>query len=232
VLNGIDYKEWDPETDTFIHKNYSHANITGKRGNKKALCKELRLLYTKDAPLLGTVTRLVEQKGVDIILSALPKIVKMGASFVLLGTGEKEFEKECMKVAKKYPKQVSVNIKYDNALAHRIYAGVDVFCMPSRFEPCGLGQMISLRYGTLPLVRCTGGLADTVKDIDEGGTGFVFHTPSADAFSDAVKRAITTYSNKRAWSVLVKKAMRQDFSWRRSATDYVRLYKAAIEAAS
>ncbi len=217
ILNGIDYNVWNPETDNYIEKNYSVSNIYGKEENREALKKQLRI--EDDYPILGFIARLVEQKGIDILSDVLKRIEN--AHVVILGTGREKYENLLRGIAGKFVHPI---IKYDEAMAHKIYAGVDMFLMPSRFEPCGLGQMIAMRYGAVPIVRKTGGLADTVKDIGEGGWGFVFEDYSANALSDAINRAIEYYKNDK-WEALIRKVMSLDFSWKKSSEKYAELYQ-------
>ncbi|NPA74773.1 MAG: glycogen synthase [Euryarchaeota archaeon] len=217
IINGIDYEIWNPETDENIFANYSKDNLSGKDKNREAMKDELGI--DDDKPLIGFVARLVEQKGLDIMLPVLKEI--NDAHIIILGTGREKYEKALKNMEGKYVHPI---IKYDEKLAHQIYAATDMFLMPSRFEPCGLGQMIALRYGSIPIVRKTGGLADTVKDVSEEGWGFVFEEYRSEALRKALKRALEYY-NKDAWDNLVHRAMKQDFSWKNSSKKYVELYK-------
>jgi len=233
IVNGIDYDEWDPETDKDIAVNFSQGDIKGKQANKKALQKELGLTQGK-APLFGIITRLADQKGLDILSESLDEMMEMGVQLALLGTGEEKYHTLFSNLAKKRPKQVSVTLGFDGKLAKRIYAGSDAFLMPSRYEPCGLGQLISLRYGTVPLVRKTGGLADTVKNYNPKtgkGNGFVFTEYSSKAFLRSVKAALAAYDDKDVWNKLIGQGMAEDHSWESSARDYVKLYEKAREKA-
>lgn len=230
IVNGIDYEEWDPAKDTAIFKAYAKGDIAAKRENKDSLKKELGLA-AGNKPLFGIITRLADQKGLDILSEAIPALLKMGVQLVMLGTGEKKYHELLPAIAKKHKKQVSVTVGFDAALARKIYAGSDVFMMPSRYEPCGLGQLISLRYGTVPLVRKTGGLADTVKNYNPKtglGNGFVFSGYSSAALLRAAKAAVTAYADKRTWKRLVGAGMSEDHSWEQSAKEYVKLYVKAI----
>lgn len=236
VLNGIDQKAWDPATDLLLSANYSDDRIQpGKGRNKKALLKrflgKVRESQLK-APLFGMVGRLVEQKGVDWVLDAIPVLLEeTDANFVILGSGQAIYEQHLMQLAQSHPRRVFVVIGYDEELAHRIEAGADLFLMPSRFEPCGLNQMYSLRYGTPPVVFRTGGLADTVVDADEAAliehkaTGFVFDEPTSAAFLAAIRRALHVYRQPQKWLQLQQAGMRQDFGWDKSAAEYLILYQ-------
>jgi len=228
ILNGIDYQENDPETDTRIYKNFNAENIEGKYENKRMLQELLELPQREEAPVIGIVSRLVEQKGFDLIAHVLDELLQMDIQMVVLGTGDINYEEMFNNAAERYPDKVSANIKYDGVLAQRIYAGSDMFLMPSLYEPCGLSQIFSLRYGTVPIVRETGGLKDTVMPYNEytgEGTGFTFTNYNAHEMLDAVKRAISCYGQKDIWENIVKRGMKQDFSWNKSAKEYLDLYK-------
>lgn len=234
ILNGIDTEAWNPATDPHLSAHYSKARIQpGKRHNKRALLERFQPVDDAllDAPLLGTVGRLVEQKGIDWILAAMPVLLaESDVRFVVLGSGQALYEEKLQRLAQQHPDRIMVEIGYDENLAHRVEAGADVFLMPSRFEPCGLNQMYSLRYGTPPIVFRTGGLADTVVDADadslEAGsaTGFVFDTPDVAAFLQAVRRALDLYSQPAQWRRLQQTGMRQPFDWSDSAGHYLVLY--------
>jgi len=227
ILNGIDYDVWNPAKDPFLTQKYSKSTLERKRSNKTALRKEASLPEDAKAPLIGYVSRVTAQKGFDILIDALPKILDQGVQFVLLGTGEKKYEEPVSELAR-IRSDLMVWLKYDEALAHRIYAGSDFFLMPSKFEPCGLGQMISLRYGTIPIVRSTGGLADTVVDVTgdaSKGNGFAFREYTPDALLEAVRRAVGFYHGGRGWKSIVQRAMSADLSWSASARQYVALYE-------
>ncbi|MCU0666631.1 MAG: glycogen synthase GlgA [Candidatus Omnitrophica bacterium] len=223
IVNGLDYQIWDPAKDKALAKKFSIANLTGKADCKNDLQKACGFPVNKDTPLFGIVSRLAGQKGFDILAQGIENICKMGLQLVILGTGEEKYHKLLLDMAKKYPKVISLNLKFDDVLAHKIYAGSDLFLMPSRYEPCGLGQLISLKYGTIPVVFKTGGLADTVNSKN----GFVFDIYSKDALLSTVSCAIKAFNNKKSWSALVKKAMSEDFSWEQSAGEYIKLYKTA-----
>lgn len=228
IVNGIDYSIWDPETDKLIPKNYSRRDFSGKLENKKALVESLGLPFDENTAVIGTVSRLTDQKGFDLIAEALEKMFKMNIQYILLGTGDQKYHQLFEKLVKKYPDKLSVNLKFDNKLAHQIEAGCDMFLMPSQFEPCGLNQLYSLKYGTIPIVRATGGLIDTVKNISpdmKKGCGFVFMEYSASAMLHEIRRAIDAFRNKDEWRKLMIRAMQQDFSWQASAEKYEQLYE-------
>jgi len=233
IVNGIDYDEWDPTKDKAIYQTYGVGDIKGKQANKKEMKKELGLA-PGDQPVFGIITRLADQKGLDILSKAIEPMLGLGIQLVMLGAGEDKYQKQFSELAKKLPKQVSVTIGFNASLAQKIYAGSDVFLMPSRYEPCGLGQLFSLRYGTAPLVRKTGGLADTVKNLSAKtgkGNGFVFTDYSSEALLKAAKAAVKAYGDKPTWKALVARGMSEDNSWDHSATEYVSLYKKAIQKA-
>ena len=230
ILNGIDHGVWDPATDPYLEHHYDAANLEGKALEKAALQRSLGLAALDDRPLLGIVGRLVEQKGLELILPALGDILAKPAQVVVLGTGERRYEEQLQAVARAHPDAMAVILAYDESLAHRIEASADIFLMPSLFEPCGLNQLYSLRYGTLPLVRAVGGLADTVVDAtpqalaDGTATGFVFGPPDSGEFMSALARAIALWRDQASWRRLQATAMAQDFSWQRSAARYLELY--------
>ena len=233
IPNGLDLQEWDPESDELIHANFSLDDMSGKKENKKALLAAFEL-DDSDGPLLGVVARLTWQKGIDIILDSLPSLFarRRDLRLVILGQGDEDVELAVQEAAKKYPGRVGVALRFDQPLAHLVEAGSDIFLMPSRFEPCGLNQMISQRYGTIPIVRETGGLGDTVVAYEAGNlneaTGFVFSRSSAEAFTAITKKALTLFRRGGSWKRLVKNAMQQDWGWEESAAEYVRTYEEAI----
>jgi len=230
IVNGIDYREWDPSHDRAIAKPYSSARLSGKAVCRKALQTLVRLPLSND-PLVGMVTRLADQKGLDILTEALPEIMSLGIQLVILGTGDEKYHRLLTDAAERYRGAMRVLLKYDDAVARNIYAGCDLFLMPSRYEPCGLGQMNALRYGTVPIVRRTGGLIDTVTDYDPKtgrGTGFLFTDHSAPALVDCLRSALDVYGNANKWKHLVQNGMKQDFSWERSAQEYVKVYRKAM----
>lgn len=235
ILNGIDTAIWNPATDALLPAHYSKSRINpGKRLNKQALLDSFNLppdAPTRQAPLFGLVGRLVEQKGIDWVLAALPVMLEeTNACFVLLGSGQATYEQKLMRFAKKNPQRVFVKIGYDEAMAHRIEAGSDFFLMPSRFEPCGLNQLYSLRYGTPPIVYKTGGLADTVVDTtdatlaDGSANGFVFDTPTVTAFLDAQRRALACFAQPAIWKRIQQAGMSRVSDWNSSASQYLALY--------
>ena len=227
ILNGIDTREWNPATDRHLHQTYSSSRLERKAANKAALQQELGLEQRDDLPLLAVVSRLTEQKGLDLLLEVAPQLLKLPAQLVVLGSGAHELEHAWKALAHKHKAQCAVVIGFDEALAHRIEAGADIFLMPSRFEPCGLNQMYSLRYGTPPLVRATGGLADTVIDAADvrHGNGFVFGPATADALLQAVQRASAAWHDPVLWRKLQRRGMARDSSWQESAGHYAELYQ-------
>lgn len=233
IVNGVDYNIWSPEKDKIIPHKFTSANLSGKEKNKKYLLKEVKMPYKKNTPLIGMVSRIVSQKGFDILARAVKYLVQLDAQWIILGTGEKKYENKLLRVAKLYPNNLKVNLYYNNELAHIIEAGADIFLMPSLYEPCGLNQIYSLKYGTIPVVRKTGGLADTVKDWDvnidkKSGDGFVFDNYNGHDLYATVKRAVQCYGNKDIWKKIQKNAMNKDYSWRNSAEEYLKLYKKAL----
>lgn len=235
ILNGADYSNWNPETDKLIPENYGINTLESKLKCKNELLKLMKLDLPLTAPLLGSIGRLAEQKGIDIIIDSIDEIIKQGTGFILLGTGDERYESTLKEIAAKNTGGVGVSIGFDNRLAHMIEAGVDMFVMPSRYEPCGLNQMYSLKYGTIPVVRATGGLDDTIIDYSEypkKGNGFKFERAQEVDFVDAVKRSIRIFANKNEWRKLQKKGMELDFSWKRAAGEYLTLYKKMIKTGS
>ncbi|MEW5875250.1 MAG: glycogen synthase GlgA [Candidatus Zixiibacteriota bacterium] len=233
ILNGMDGKDWSPTSDPLIAKTFTSGRIpSGKKANKEALCERAGLPKKRwERPLIGMISRLAEQKGFDLIEEAADELYEMDFNLVLLGTGEKRFHDLFAKLGKEYPDRLKVFLTFDNALAHQIEAGSDFFLMPSRYEPCGLNQMYSLAYATIPIVRATGGLADTVIDADADpgrGNGFVFDNYTPAAMLDAVERALAAYDQPKRLASLRKRAMAADFSWERSAQAYIDLYHAAL----
>jgi len=238
ILNGIDTDVWNPQTDPFISDYFSAEKIqTGKVKNKQALLESFGVTATKEnlkAPLFGMVSRLVEQKGLDMVIETIPVLLKISnANFVFIGTGHPHFEAQLLKLSEQHPKRVMVFIGYSEEKAHLLEAGSDLFLMPSRFEPCGLNQLYSLRYGTIPIVHKTGGLADTVVDakikagkLKNNATGFVFDKPRSSELLKTILRALKLYADRKHWDQLQKTAMQQDFSWKQSAQEYLALYTA------
>jgi len=232
ILNGIDVERFNPVTDKNIIANYASDDISGKKQCKNDLQKTCNLPIQENIPILGIVSRLADQKGIDLIYEITDDLAKKNMQFILLGTGDPKLEKMISQVAKKYPEKMYAKIEFDATFAQKIYAGSDLFLMPSRFEPCGLGQMIAMRYGTIPIVRATGGLKDTVMDYDEHtdtGDGFVFKHYNNQEFLGAIKRALKLYKNKEKWYKVIKSVMQKDFSWNTSAKKYKKLYSKLIK---
>jgi starch synthase len=228
ILNGIDNTNWDPQTDPALPQPYSAGNLRGKSRCKIALQKELGLPVDAGALLIAMVTRLDIQKGIDLLELGWERLLQRPIQFVLLGSGRQEYMDRFAARAQLHPDQVAVRLKFDDGLARRIYAGSDLFLMPSHYEPCGLGQLIALRYGCVPLVRNTGGLTDTISDLDSGSAqanGFRFSAATADAMLATIDRALKVFTNRKAWLNLARNGMQGDFSWHRSALDYQTLYQ-------
>ncbi|MBE6063483.1 MAG: glycogen synthase GlgA [Clostridium butyricum] len=228
IVNGIDYDEFNPKTDKYIYKNYDLNSIKNKAENKIALQKDLGLTVDENIPMIAMVTRLTSQKGIDLLVNIADRLLQQNVQLVILGTGEKNFEDHFKWLDYAYGNKVSANIRFDNALSHKIYAASDMFLMPSKFEPCGLGQLIALRYGSVPIVRETGGLKDTVTAYNEytgEGNGFSFKNYNADELYNIIQYALWIYSNKNHWNTLVNHAMNSDNSWEKSAQIYYDLYR-------
>jgi len=237
IVNGVDYSQWSPETDKFLAANYSVEKLDGKRACKKDLLEQFRLPAADlKKPLVGIVSRFATQKGFDLIAEVADELMENDLKVVALGTGEPEFEQLFRELAERFPKKFAVRIAYDNALAHKIEGGSDMFLMPSRYEPCGLNQIYSLKYGTVPVVRATGGLDDTIEPFDSRtgrGTGFKFAEYAGEALLDCVEQAVHVYGrNPEAWRRLMENGMRKDFSWNASAADYERLYQQVVKGAA
>jgi len=227
ILNGVDYAVWSPEKDKSIPNRYSAEDLSGKQENKKALTMRLGFEYKENVPLLGIISKINEQKGIDLIAEAMEEILKLDIQISIHGEGDKELIKILTDYAKKNPQKLSINLTYDDKMAHLIEAGSDIFLMPSRYEPCGLNQIYSLKYGTVPIVSAVGGLFDTVEDLDEEndeGTGFIIETLSAKEIVKAVKRAVDYYKKTEQWTNLQKRIMEEDFSWEISAKRYLDIY--------
>jgi starch synthase len=231
ILNGVDYSCWDPGKDQFIKAQYDTGNLQNKLECKKDLLFIMGLPERLHFPLLGTISRLTEQKGIDIIIESANRLMQWGCNLVILGMGEERYEKALTGLAERYPGHIAVKIGFDNALSHKIEAGCDMFLMPSRYEPCGLSQMYSLKYGTIPIVRAVGGLDDTIVDYTQNpevGNGFKFKEASPLAFIDALERGVFLFKDKEAWRNLTARAMKADFSWERSAREYIKLYEGIV----
>ncbi|MBI4227204.1 MAG: glycogen/starch synthase, partial [Candidatus Omnitrophica bacterium] len=230
VLNGLDIGAWDPATDTALAAPFSAAAPDRKAANKGALQRQLGLPVDPAVPLLGMTTRLAAQKGLDLVAEAADELVALGTQLVVLGTGDRSFHEQFEALGRRHPTALAVRLAFDDALARQIYAGADLFLMPSRFEPCGLGQMIAMRYGAMPIVRRTGGLADTVTEASPDGSrgnGFLFEAAEASELLAAVRRALAVYRRRPAWAALQRRAMQTDWSWERAARAYVELYGGA-----
>jgi starch synthase len=230
ILNGIDYDQWDPARDPYLPEPYDAARLDGKAAAKRTLLEQVGLPAEMRRPLVGMVSRLVDQKGFDLLAGVSGELMDLDAAFVVLGSGERRYEDLWRGLAAVRPDRVAVQIGFDEAMAHRIEGGADMFLMPSRFEPCGLNQMYSLRYGTIPVVHATGGLYDTVDDFDPatgGGTGFTFTDYSSHALLTTLRRALAMYTDTRRWRRLQVAGMRQDFSWDAPARQYVKVYERA-----
>ena len=232
VINGIDYSEWDPATDSLIPAHYHTANLSGKETCKKDIITKYfpksKVPDTDKTPVLGMVGRLAEQKGMDSVMRALPDLSQYELKFIVLGKGEDFFQRSLSELAGTYRKMFAVHTAFDEHAAHRVYAGCDFFVMPSRYEPCGLGQLIAMRYGCIPIARKTGGLADTIHDYDPltvKGTGFLFVDYSPYALLDSIKRALCLYTEKQKMQTIIRNGMNMRFTWKQSADNYLELYK-------
>lgn len=221
IVNGIDYKEWDPAADSRIPSKYSRTRLAGKKENKEELLKRCSLRSDLEIPLLCFIGRLSYQKGIDLIIDSLDELIIERANVVIIGKGQYEYQRPLSLLQQRFPDKIFFYNGFDEDFAHLSYAGADIFLMPSRYEPCGLGQMIAMRYGTVPIGRKTGGLADL---IDDGVTGFLFEEFSKEAFSMAIKIAMNAYKFKKLWHEMIKEAMGRDFSWKKSAQRYLSLY--------
>ena len=232
IVNGIDYDVFNPKKDKDIKQNYSHSSLDKKADNKLDLQKMFKLPKNKDIPILGMATRITEQKGFDLLIEIADDLLKQDIQLVIAGSGQKNYEDFFKKLVKKYPKKVGAHLQFSTEKAAQIYAGSDIFLMPSRFEPCGLGQLISLRYGSVPVVHAVGGLVDTVTDYDPKtgkGNGFVFKEYEAQQFLISMIRAIETYQHSQAWKKLVQFGMKQSHSWEIPAEKYGLLFRKAIK---
>jgi starch synthase len=228
IVNGIDYDEFNPKTDRYISKNYDANSFKDKVINKTELQRELGLTVDENIPMIGMVTRLTHQKGIDLLVNISERLLEQNVQLVVLGTGDKHYEDHFKWLNYRYGNKVSANIRFDNGLANKIYAASDMFLMPSLFEPCGLGQLIALRYGTIPIVRETGGLKDTVEAYNEYtgyGNGFSFKNYSSEDLYNIIQYALWIYGNKKHWKRLIKQAMNSDNSWEKSADIYLNMYR-------
>lgn len=233
ILNGIDDTMWNPTTDPWLQKRYSSDSLEHKYQNKERVQKDFKLPTRSDAPLFGFVGRLSAQKGLDLLWQAVDEIASLDLQMVILGTGEEKYHRLLKRMARRCPKKIAVGLEYNEPLAHRIYAGCDIFLMPSVYEPCGLSQMISLKYGTIPLVFKTGGLAETVIAFNSSnakGNGFVFDRYDKNTFLKTVKKAVAAYKNKTLFRKLIERAFTYDFSWDESARGYQELYQRCVQS--
>jgi starch synthase len=233
ILNGVDYQDWDPSHDPYLVTRYNAQDLSGKKECKRDLLKEFHLPPSlENLPLLGMISRLTDQKGFDLLAEILEELFTLDIGFVLLGTGEEKYHVLFTEVARRYPKKAGIRIAYDDRLARKIEAGADLFLMPSKYEPCGLNQIYSLKYGTIPIVRATGGLDDTIVTYDPAtgrGNGFKFIRYDAKEFLNQIKVAVSFYFQPEHWRQLLRNAMEADFSWQRSAESYLQLYRKAME---
>ena len=235
IINGIDEESWNPSTDPLLPFRFELGNMLGKQENKSELQKHFNLTLDKDVAVIAMVGRTVQQKGIDLVIETLPKLMELPVQLAILGSGEKKYEQTLKHWNSLYPERIALKLGYDEPLAHLMEAGSDLFLMPSRFEPCGLNQMYSQRYGTVPIVRCVGGLADTVEDstpenLDQAtASGVIFHEASAEALLQAIYRALNLFNSKEQWKKIQKTGMRKDFSWKQSAKKYLDLYALALQ---
>ena len=231
IVNGIDMRVWNPEKDKHLPKKYSGKNISAKQINKEALAEKFGFAYDENIPIIGMISRLYDAKGFDLVSEVFSELMEMNIQLVLLGTGDKKYHSFFEKALKKYPEKFSCYLGFDDQLAHLIEGGADIFLMPSRYEPCGLNQMYSLMYGTVPLVRETGGLADTVvkyNDKTGEGNGFMFKPYDGNAMIKELKRALKIFEDKKTWTKIMRSGMKSDFSWNASAKKYIELYKTIL----
>ncbi|MFC1667342.1 glycogen synthase GlgA [Candidatus Omnitrophota bacterium] len=227
IVNGVDYSVWNPSTDKFIIARYNEKDLRGKKDCKKDLLRGFGIEYNRERPLIGMITRLAEQKGIDLVAEGMEEILKLGIDFVLLGFGDEKYNNIFRGLAKKYSAHVGTKVDFDNVLAHKIEAGSDMFLIPSRYEPCGLNQLYSLKYATVPIVRAVGGLDDTVENFDTStkkGNGFKFKDASSAALLKAIKDAVDVFKDKELWNTLLRNGLSCDYSWDSSAEKYEKLY--------
>ncbi|MBO4538740.1 MAG: glycogen/starch synthase, partial [Clostridia bacterium] len=232
IVNGIDTDVYDPKTDKALFENYTVRSLKKRAANKAGLQEMLHLPVAPDKPLIGMVTRLTGQKGLDLVMEVIDDILSMDIQLAILGTGDWKYETALQEVARRYGNKLAVIINFSKDIAGKIYAGSDMFLMPSKFEPCGLSQMIAMRYGSVPIVRETGGLKDTVipfNPVEKSGRGFTFKTYNAYDMLDAIHRAVGTYYNKDEWMACVKNAMTGEYGWEQSAAKYIELYKSIVK---
>ncbi|MFC1509294.1 glycogen synthase GlgA [Candidatus Omnitrophota bacterium] len=227
IVNGVDYSVWSPETDKFIASRYNDKNLCGKVDCKKDVLKEFGIEYDPKRALVAMITRLAEQKGIDLVAESMDKMLDLGIQFILLGFGDEKYNNIFKELAERYVGRVGISIDFNNALAHKMESGADIFLMPSRYEPCGLNQLYSMKYATVPVVRAVGGLDDTVKNFDPStkkGNGFKFKDATSDALVDSLKEAVSIFQNKELWNVLLHNGLSCDYSWGSSAEKYESLY--------
>jgi starch synthase len=230
ILNGIDYTQWDPAVDQLIPHRYDIRTMDQKVDNKKALLQKMHLPFDERVPVIGIISRLADQKGFDLIDEVLEEMMKLNLQLVVLGTGEKKYHDLFEKAARRYPDKVAAALMFNNDLAHLIEAGSDMFLMPSRYEPCGLNQIYSLRYGTVPIVRATGGLDDTIEDQNgSGGTGFKFTSYKGSELLKTIQRAVHAFADQNGWKKLMKTGMAKDYSWESSARKYLHVYRSVTK---
>jgi starch synthase len=230
ILNGIDYDEWSPSVDKWIAAHYDDRHLEGKGTCKRDLLQEFGLPFHSGWPVLGVISRLASQKGFDLLAEIMEDLLERDLFFILLGTGDQVYHGLFEEIRKRFPERTGISLGFDNCLAHKIEAGSDMFLMPSRYEPCGLNQLYSLKYGTIPIVRSTGGLADTIRNYNprtRTGNGFRFKEYASEKLLDAIDRALLLYGDRRGWKALMRSAMREDYSWDVSAQQYVTLYRKA-----
>jgi starch synthase len=230
IVNGVDYNEWNPDKDKYAVARYSPADLAGKAVCKRDLLKEFGVDPESKLPVIGIISRFAAQKGFDLVSQVADRIAREDVIVIALGSGDKEYEDLLRRLNKQFPQKFALKVAYDNVLAHKIEAGADMFLMPSRYEPCGLNQIYSLKYGTVPVVRATGGLDDTIENFDPAtgrGTGFKFHEYSGEALLETIRRALLVYQDKNAWTQLMKNGMAKDFSWAASAREYLKIYERA-----
>jgi starch synthase len=234
ILNGVDYGEWNPETDKRIIANYSIDDLSGKEACRSDLLAHFGIPQNdKKIPVIGIVSRFASQKGFDLISQVADRFASEEMILTVLGTGDKDYEDLLRRLARMFPQKIAVKIAYDNTLAHKVEAGADMFLMPSHYEPCGLNQIYSMRYGTIPIVRATGGLDDTVEQWDARsgkGTGFKFAEYSGDAMMGAIHNAVVAYKDQESWKKLIRNGMSREFSWRQSAREYLKVYDKALQS--
>jgi starch synthase len=236
ILDGVDYSHWDPAIDPKIAAHYTPEKLDGKQACRKDLLHAFKLDHSRtDAPVLGIVSRAATQKGFDFVAEIASRLAATDAYLVVLAQGEPYYENLFRSIAERYPERIAVKIAYDETLAHKVEAGCDMFLMPSRYEPCGLNQIYSMKYGTVPIVRATGGLDDTVEEWDgttQTGTGFKFHDSSANAFWSAIEKALNLFTDKPTWQKLMRNGMAKNFSWEAPAAEYAKLYEDTVRRKS